>query len=62
MKYWYELQEFNDEWGWFNWRDDGLVYDCIGDALADYYETNGVKQLPDNARIVECRAVMRGGM
>ena len=28
---WYELQVYED--GWFNWRDDGMVYDSVAEAL-----------------------------
>ena len=61
-KDWYELQEYvNDDIGWVNWREDGLAYSCVGDALADYFETNEVDALAENARVIACRVVVKGG-
>lgn len=55
---WYELQVFEN--GWFNWRDDGMVYDSVAEALNDFTESTCATNLPRGYRVVEINAVIMG--
>ena len=58
---WYELQIYTDAYGgWTNWRDDGMVYDSVEEALYDCADYTGENKLPRGYRVVEINAVLMG--
>ena len=53
---WYELQKYEgDEFGWVNWRNDGLAYNSVEDALEDFDSD----KLDKGYRIVEIKVVLK---